>query len=254
MSAAVTVNVYVPAAVGVPPIAPVAAFRANPVGRLPVVTLKASAPVPPVAVTVWLYARLAVQFGNVTVVIDTPGLIVTVYAWLAVCPNVSLAITVNVYVPAAVGVPLITPLAAVKLSPPGRLPAMLRVSAPVPPVTVAVWLYPGVFTVQFGSVAVVNEIGGLIVKAYVWLPVAPTLSVAVIVKLYVPAAATVPVSMPLVPFRLSPVGRVPEPTAKDFTPVPPVAITWSFTTSPTCDGLGFHVTFCQVTRLSVVPW
>ena len=37
----------------------------NPVGRLPVVTLKVSGGVPSAVARVWPYARLTVQFGNV---------------------------------------------------------------------------------------------------------------------------------------------------------------------------------------------
>jgi hypothetical protein len=48
-SVTLTLNVYWPAFVGVPLIAPVAAFRVSPGGRLPLATTKVYGEVPPVA-------------------------------------------------------------------------------------------------------------------------------------------------------------------------------------------------------------
>nr|WP_234328025.1 hypothetical protein [Streptomyces sp. NRRL F-2664] len=55
-SVAVAVKVWEPVLVGVPEISPVAEFRASPGGRLPPVTPKAGAPVPPL---VWIVAEYA---------------------------------------------------------------------------------------------------------------------------------------------------------------------------------------------------
>ena len=53
MSVAVTVKVAVPVAVGVPLTTP-ALDSVSPAGRLPLLTLKVSEPVPPLAAMVWL--------------------------------------------------------------------------------------------------------------------------------------------------------------------------------------------------------
>ena len=51
-----TVIFEVPAAVGVPVIAPVLAFKASPLGRLPAAMLQVTAPFPPVDCKVAVYA------------------------------------------------------------------------------------------------------------------------------------------------------------------------------------------------------
>ena len=61
---------------------------------------------------------------NQGVVIDTGGLIVTVYDWLAVAPTLSAAITVNVDDPAVVGTPEICPVDPSSDSPGGKEPAL----------------------------------------------------------------------------------------------------------------------------------
>ena len=53
-----------PATLGVPEITPVDAFSDRPAGSVPVAAY-VYGPVPPVAVTVWLYAVPAVPAGNV---------------------------------------------------------------------------------------------------------------------------------------------------------------------------------------------
>ena len=63
-------------------------------------------------------------------------------AWLAVCGGVpeSVAVTVKVLVPAAVGVPEMAP-ELLKFSPAGKLPLLtLQLMAPVPPEAVSVAL------------------------------------------------------------------------------------------------------------------
>ena len=54
VSCTCTVKFDVPAALGVPLIAPVDAFNVRPAGRVPTVTLHVSGVFPPVAVSVWL--------------------------------------------------------------------------------------------------------------------------------------------------------------------------------------------------------
>ena len=64
-----------------------------------------------------------------------------VYACTPVQPFASVAVTVNVNVPAVVGVPEMRPLPVLSDSPVGSAPAvMLYVYGPVPPLAVMVWL------------------------------------------------------------------------------------------------------------------
>ena len=75
----------VPAAVGVPEIAPVAAFRVNPVGSVPAVTDQVIGAVPPADCSVALYAELITTFGSVVVVtLNVPATTVMLSALAAV--------------------------------------------------------------------------------------------------------------------------------------------------------------------------
>ena len=113
------------AAVDAPLITPVEAFKDNPVGKEPEVTENIFAPVPPVATTVAEYGVFCVSSGNEAVVIDTAGLIVTVYSLKASAPP-SVHFILNVKTPVALGVPLITPVVEFKLSPVGNAPESIE--------------------------------------------------------------------------------------------------------------------------------
>ena len=67
---ALTVNLAVPSAVGVPLISPVSLFRLRPAGRLPPSKLHVMGVVP-VAVRIWLYASPTLPSGRVSVVMVT---------------------------------------------------------------------------------------------------------------------------------------------------------------------------------------
>ena len=71
------VKLLVAAVVGVPVIAPVAAFSDSPAGKLPAETLNVYEPVPPVALTVCEYATPTVPLGNVAGLTVMAALIVT---------------------------------------------------------------------------------------------------------------------------------------------------------------------------------
>ena len=80
--------------------------------------------------------------GSDVVVMLSGGLIVMLSAWVLVCGGVleSLAETVKLDVPAAVGVPEIAP-EALRFRPVGKLPwLMLQVIVPVPPTLLSVAL------------------------------------------------------------------------------------------------------------------
>src|SRR4051794_8742307 len=79
--------------------------------------------------------------------------IVTVYKRLPVQPAASVAVMVNVNVPAVVGVPVIAPEPPLRTSPVGSAPLeMVNVYGAVPPEPETVWLY-AVPKLPFGSVA-----------------------------------------------------------------------------------------------------
>ena len=106
-SVASIVKLYEPATVGVPVIAPVAVSSDNPAGSDPNDTENAIGAVPPDVATVWLYDVLSSGTGSVAVVMLTAAAMVPLYACDAVTEFASVAVTVKLYAPAAVGVPLI---------------------------------------------------------------------------------------------------------------------------------------------------
>ncbi len=72
--------------------------------------------------------------GSVAVVIASVAAIVPLYACVAVTEFVSVALTVKLYAPEVVGVPLITPVDVFKLKPAGSDPAEIEnVIGAVPP-------------------------------------------------------------------------------------------------------------------------
>ena len=85
-------------------------------------TIHASAPKPPVAVSVWLYAVPTLPAGSVGLVVTTSGVTVNVNCRapkFALLPSV--AWTMNVYAPTNVGVPLKSPPVE-RVIPIGRVP------------------------------------------------------------------------------------------------------------------------------------
>ena len=85
----------VAAVVGVPVMAPVAAFNESPTGKLPAETLNVYEPVPPVALAVLRVGNPTVPFGNVAGLTVIAALIVTAYACEPVAPNPSVAVIVK---------------------------------------------------------------------------------------------------------------------------------------------------------------
>ena len=95
---------------------------------------------PPSVVTVTVYSAA----GALVIVIDSS---------FVSLPTLFSAVTVNLAVPSAVGVPLILPVSLFRLRPSGRAPIMLHVMGVVP-VAIRVWLYASP-TLPSGRVAVV---------------------------------------------------------------------------------------------------
>ena len=123
-SVTVTVGVAVPATDGVPLITPVEGFNVKPVGKFPD-NCQVVAPVPPVEVSVCEYGTPTIPSLSAVVVIFSGGIwdtIVTIA--VAVCGGAPESVTLNVRVadPAADGVPLTTPVAALNVKPTGSVP------------------------------------------------------------------------------------------------------------------------------------
>ena len=131
------VMVKLPDCVGVPLRAPVEAFNVTPVGSAPTVMFQVYGVVPPEAASVAEYAVPTVPPGNELVVMaSVGGAIEKVKLAGAVCAGDSESVTlmVTVKLPEAVGVPLITPVAAFKLTPAGKAPeAMDHEYGVIPP-------------------------------------------------------------------------------------------------------------------------
>lgn len=123
-SLTVTEKLYVPATVGVPEIRPVAGASDKLVGNAPDDTVHVEyGLVPPVTANVCAYAAVNVPSDNEAVLTTGAGLttmdndlatVVTLFA--------SVAVTVKLNVPVAVGVPEITPVVAASDKPPGNAP------------------------------------------------------------------------------------------------------------------------------------
>jgi hypothetical protein len=123
-SVTVNVSAAVPAADGVPLIAPVEVLNVKPNGSVPV-NCQVRAPVPPVAVSVCEYGTATIPSLSAVVVIFSGGIwdtIVTIA--VAVCGGAPESVTLNVTgaVPTPVGVPLTTPVAASNVKPAGSVP------------------------------------------------------------------------------------------------------------------------------------
>jgi hypothetical protein len=137
---------------------------------------------------------------------------VSVKLWLAGRPTPFAAVKVTAYVPPepAAGVPLNTPVDALKVTPAGKVPDSLRVSAGNPlAVTVKLLALP---TVNAALLALVIAGAWSIVSVKLCVAAEPTPLEAVIVRLYAPAvpAAGVPLSTPVDALKVTPVGNAPD--------------------------------------------
>src|SRR5205085_262509 len=128
-----TVNVAVPAAVGVPEMVPSAA-SVSPAGSAPTVTVHALPPAPPVAARICWYAVPTVPPGRLAVeTVSAAGAIAMLRDFVAVAFAASFTCTVNVAVPDAVGLPEMVPSVA-RESPAGNAPVVIvQTLLPLPP-------------------------------------------------------------------------------------------------------------------------
>ena len=126
-SLTVTEKEELPAVLGTPVMAPLEA-RDRPPGRDPPARVQVYGAVPPVAWRVWEYATFTTPAGRGLVVVMVRALTMVMERLAAGdgLPSESLAVTLNVDVPAVVGVPVMAP-AVERESPAGRDPDKVQV-------------------------------------------------------------------------------------------------------------------------------
>lgn len=133
-----TVNVYVPVEVGLPLKTP-ALLKLNPGGSVPEARVKVMVGLP-VAVNVNEYDANNRPFGGAALVMVGARLLITIVkVCVALGDEPLLAVTVAVYVPFVVGVPLKTP-ALLKVKPGGSVPDVRENVMVGVPLAVKVWL------------------------------------------------------------------------------------------------------------------
>jgi hypothetical protein len=140
-SVAVTVTVKSPAPVGVPLIDPVEPLMVTPAGRLPALIAQVNGPVPPDTVGCWLSGTPTSPVAGAKATVGLAAIAI-VTALLAIWPLASVTWTVNVKLPAVVGVPEMRPVEGPSANPLGRTPAVIdHANGEVPPLTVSCRLY-----------------------------------------------------------------------------------------------------------------
>jgi len=224
-SVAVTLAVVVPAIVGVPVIEQFA-LSVRPAGIvLPAARAQVYGPVPPLTPTEPVYGTLIVPLGGEVIVRVVAALIVIDSGPVTVFGGVpeSVALTVTVDVPAAVGVPL-TRQFAPSMRPAGSASAVIAQEyGAVPPVTPIVCEY-GVPTVPAGNVlttSVSPALSIVIVSCPLTLLAGVLESVAFTVTVVVPDIVGVPLTVQPKP-RISPAGSIPVVIVQEYGEDPPL--------------------------------
>jgi hypothetical protein len=182
-------------------------LKVTPVGNPPV-SLKVGAG-KPLAMTVKEPAEPTVNVVVLTLVIAAAWFTVSVKFCVASVPTPLWAVNVIANVPLAAGVPPRIPVAALKVTPAGRVPVSLSVGAGEPvAVTVNEPATPAVKVVLF---ALVITGGWFTVSVKACVAFVPIPFWAVKVMGYVPAVPGrgVPLSTPVAVLKVTPVGRVP---------------------------------------------
>jgi len=161
------------------------------------------------------------------------GLICRVKAFVAVLLALSFTLTWKLNVPVAVGLPLIVPVAALRLSPEGNA-LLLRdqVYGGFPPLATNVWEYCAP-TDPLGSCGPVLMLsaGALIFRVRDFAAVTEALSLTWTSKFRVPAVVGIPLIVPAAALRVRPEGRVPSVTVQLYGGVPPLAANvWEYCT------------------------
>jgi hypothetical protein len=225
---AVRLNVD-PAPVGVPKTVaePLLAVSDNPAGSEPDVTAHVYPPLPSLASTPdQLNGQFIVAFGLFDSSMPTvPELTVVLTLAEAVLPRLSVAVTVNAYVPGVVALPE-APQNPLKDKPGGVVPVTAHVTGGIPPViTIGKWYAfaakPGV---KLSIFVLPTAIAGNTTSMSFWAGLAAeVLSVATTLKFQLPACVAVPAMDPVDAFKVRPGGSAPAVTAHVYPPAPPAA-------------------------------
>jgi hypothetical protein len=129
-----TVKFEVPAAVGVPVMAPVALLIVRFEGSDPLLIVNAYPPLPPLAPTLPVYGAFTTPLGRLVVVIDNADVMVIDRFAVAVFAEESFTCTVKFEMPAAVGVPVMAPVALLIVRFEGSDPLLIENAyPPLPP-------------------------------------------------------------------------------------------------------------------------
>jgi hypothetical protein len=208
-SVACMVKGNMPVFVGLPDMTPVVGSRDNPAGReLPAASDQVYGVLPPAADRVWLYAAPTVPKGRDAVAMDSESYTSIESGFVTAVEFPSVAFTVKVTVPVAVGLPDMTPVVGSRDNPAGRrLPvASDQVYGVFPPAAVTVWLYAA-FTMPKERDCVVMPSGSYTVMERAPVAIVEFASLTCIVKAYVPAVVGVPEMTPVEGSRVNPAGR-----------------------------------------------
>ena len=110
-----------------------------PAGRLPLLTDHAYGPVPPLTISVSEYAVFTSPNGGAGKLRAGAAMMISVVAWVALCPLASVTLIVKLDVPTAVGVPDRVPVDEPRVIPAGSVPLLTdQVYGAVPPLAVSV--------------------------------------------------------------------------------------------------------------------
>jgi len=192
---------------GVPDIVP-PVDKVNPAGSVPTDTVHVYGIDPPEAASTREYAVPTVPAVNDAVVIVKGGLIVSDSIFVVVPLALSVTFTVKLLGPAVPGVPEIVPPAD-RLMPAGSVPRdTVQVYGANPPEAASACEY-AVPTAPTGNEAVVIAKAGLMVNDSAFVATPPRLSANRTVKGVIPAAAGVPLMIPVEAARLNPEGKAP---------------------------------------------
>jgi len=143
----------------------------------------------------------------------------------AVAPTASLTRTVKLNVPPVVGIPLMVPVLAFKLSPLGSDPVVIaQLSGGMPPVAINDVEYKLPVDPPGAEEVVIDKAEAITIESAL-VAVAPAPSVARTVKLNVPDADAVPVMVPVPEFKVRPAGSAPEARDQTMGGIPPVVAT-----------------------------
>jgi hypothetical protein len=217
--------------VGVPLIAPVEVFSVSPAGSVPEVNCQVYGGTPPDTGGAIEHGVFTMQVGSVGGEITSRGSTVIMTVVAALCCGVPESVTLNmngVAVNADVRVPLIAPVAELRVNPAGSVPEVnCQVYEETPPVAVRV-IEHDVVVMQLRETvgAVINW--GMIVKVRFaealccGVPESVTLNVSGVA---VAGDVGVPLTTPSVVFSVNPAGSVPEVNCQVNGGVPPVAAT-----------------------------